>query len=284
MSCKAKSEDPNSATLFQSSYSHLRHQMTPATSKSNSDTVDVTTRLGTLFFGLPQEIRDQILSPLLASGHPQFLRASKAMNTQGMSLISKYGIYRINIAFGRRKNNCPQLTQSLADTVHNIHFCVNMRFYPSQHLDGLPEKRTLQMFTRKDSGRKSCSVTFEGSYTNNQMVAGEVLACLTTFKDFAKVTLITDIDWIPGQCFTEATMKWFRSLAARCRTRCFAYAREYLEPSLGTAYRVGRAPDDQMVFYPHLFHRGKQGYPMGKEVGKLERWVEDADDEQLVGH
>ena len=284
MSCKEKSKDPNSATLSQGSYNHLRYQMTPATSTCESDTVDMTTSLGALLLKLPQEIRDMILSPLLASGHPQFLRASKAMNTQGMSLISKYGIYRINIGFGRRKKNCPQLTQPLADTVRNIHFCVNMRSYPSEHLEGLPEKKILRMFTRKDPGRRSCSVTFEGAYTNNQMVAGEVLACLTMFKEFAKVTLSANIDWIPGQCFTEPTREWFKSLAACCRTRCFAYAREYLEPTLGTAYRVGQGHCDQMVFYPHCFNRGKREYPAGKENGELKRWVEDADDEQLVGH
>ena len=292
MSCKEKSEDPNSATLSPGNYSHLRHQIvpatlsrvsysqlghqkSPATSISESDTVDVATSLGTLLLKLPQEIRDMILSPLLASGHPQFLRVSKAMNTQGMSLISKYGIYRINIGFGKRKTNCHQLTQPLADTIRIIHLCVNMKSYPSQHLGGLPERKTLQMFTRKDPGRKSCSVTFEGAYTNNQMVAGEVLACLSTFKNFAEVTLSVNIDWLPGQCFSELILEWYRALGACSKIRCFTYAREFLEPSLGSAYRVGEGHCDQMVFYPRGFNRGKQEHRAGKGNGKLERWVDE---------
>ena len=278
---KETSEDPNPATLSPGSYSHLEHHKTLATSMSDSNAEDVTSSLGALLLRLPQEIRDMILSPLLASGHPQFLRVSKAMNAQGMSLISKHGIYRINIGFGRRKTNCPQLIQSLADTVHNVHFCVDMRSYPSQHLEGLPEKRTLEMFTRKDLGRKSCSVTFEGTLINSQMVAGEVLACLMMFKGFGKVTLCTNIDWRPGQYFSAPTLEWYRSMGACARIRCFTYAREYLEPTLGTAYRVGQGHRDQMVFYPHCFNRGKQGYPAGKGIGKLERWVDYADDEQV---
>ena len=284
MSCRGRSEDPNSATLSQGSYSPPRHRMTPAESTSELDTVDLTTSLGTLLLKLPQEIRDMILQSLLASGHPQFLRVSKALNAQGMSLIARYGIYRINIGFGRRKINCPQLTQQLADTVRNIHFCVNMTSYPSQYLEGLPEKRTLGMFTRKDPGRKSCSVTFEGTYINKQMVAGEVLACLMVFKEFAKVTLSTDIDWLPGQRFTKPTLEWYRSLSACSRTRDFGYARRYLESTLGTAYKIGQRHRDKMVFYPHCFNRGKQGYHTGGGDGKLERWVEYADDEQLLGH
>ena len=277
MSYRERSEDPNSAILSQGFYSSLGHQITPAISTSQSDNVDVTTSLGTLLLKLPQEIRDMILKYLLASGHPQFLRVSKALNGQGMSLISRYGIYRINIGFGRRKTNCPQLTQPLADTVRNIHFCVNMTSYPSQHLEGLPEKRTLGMFTRKDPGRKSYSVTFEGTYINKQMVAGEVLACLMVLKEFAKVTLSTNIDWLPGQRFTEPTLEWYRSLSACSRTRCFGYARRYLESTLGTAYRIGQAHRDQMAFYPHCFNQSKQEDPTRKGNRKLKRWVEDAD-------
>ena len=284
MSRKETSKDPNRTTPFPDSSSHLGHQVITATSMSDSNTVDVTTDLGTLLLRLPQEIRDMILSSLLASGHPQFLRVSKAMNAQGMSLISQYGIYRINIGFGRRKTNCPQLTQPLADMVRNMHFCVNMTSYPSNHLEGLPEKRTLEMFTRKDPGRKSCSVTFEGTYINKQMVAGEVLACLMVLKEFAKVTLSTNIDWFPGQRFTEPTREWYRSLSACSRTRCFGYARRYLESTLGTAYRVGQGHRDQMVFYPNCFNRSKQGYHAGEGDGKLKRWVEYADVEQPVRH
>ena len=264
MSCRGRSEDSNSATLSQGPYSHLGHQMTPATSMSNSNTVDVTTSLSTHLLKLPQEIRDMILEPLLASGHPQFLRASQAMNAEGTSLISKHGIYRINVGFGKCKTNCPQLTQPLADTVRNIHFCVNMRSYPSQHLEGLPERRTLEMFTSKNSGRRSCSVTFEGTYINNQMVAGEVLACLTTFKDFAKVTLSTNIDSLSEQCFSGPVLEWYRAVSTLSRTRCFEYARKSLESALGTAYRVGQGHRDQMVFYPHCFNRGKSGHHAGE--------------------
>ena len=292
MFCKEKFTDPNSATLSQGSYSHLRHQIAPATlsrvsysqlghqkspaaSMSESDTVDVAKSLGTLLLKLPQEIRDMILTPLLTSGHPQFLRASKTMNAQGMSLISKHGIYRINIGFGKRKTNCPELTQPLADTVHNIHFCVDMSSYPSNYLEGLPKKKALEMFTRKDPGRKSCSVAVEGAYTNNQMVAGEVLACLLMFKELGKVTLSVNIDWLPGQCFSELILEWYRASGACSKIRCFAYARGFLESTLGTAYRGGQGHRDQMVFYPRCFNRGKQGYPTGKGNGKLEQWVED---------
>ena len=277
MSCKEKSEDPNSATLSPVSHSHLGHQMTLVTSMSERNTVDVTTSLGVLLLKLPQEIRDLILSPLLASGHPQLLRTSKAINAQGMSLMSKCGVYRINVGFGRRKTNCPQLTQPLADTVRNIHFCVNMRFYPSQNLGGLPEKRTLEMFTRKDPGCKSCSVIFEGSYINYAMVAREVLGCLILFKEFEKVTLSAKTDWPAGQCFSDQTLDWYRASGSCSKIRDFAFAREYLESTLGTAYRVGQGHGEQMVFYPQCLKRDKDGYPAGKGNDKLERWVEDAD-------
>lgn len=277
MSCKDKSEDPNSATLSQVSHSHFEHQMTPAIYMSEPNTVEVTASLGPLLLKLPQELRDMILSPLLASGRPQFLRVSKAMNTQGMSLMSKYGIYRINVGFGRCKTNCPQLTQPLADTVRHIHFCVDMSSYPSQDLGGLPDKRSLEMFTRKDPGCKSCSVTFEGTYINNQMIAGEVLACLILFKDFGKVTLSTKSGWPPGQCFSPTMLDWYRTTGACSRTGCFGYAREYLESTLGTAYRVGQGHSDQMVFYPYCSNRGKDGYPASKENGELERWGEETD-------
>lgn len=116
---------------------YLGQQMITETYLPEPDTIDFAAGLGPMFLKLPREIRDITFGRLLASGHTEFLRASKILSKEGASLISKHGIYRTNIAFNS-KANCPKLSQPVVDTVQNLHLRVNMRDYPFFGLGTFP--------------------------------------------------------------------------------------------------------------------------------------------------
>ena len=186
---------------------YLGQQMITETSLLEPDTIDFAAGLGPMFLKLPREIRDIIFGRLLASGHTEFLRASKILSKEGTSLISKHGIYRTNIAFNS-KANCPKLSQPVVDTVQNLHLRVNMRDYPFFGLGTFPEKRIVEMFGNRYLCRKSCSVSLEIRYSTESMIPLDVLNFLGTVGEFEDVTLSIETDWFGGSPFPDRLFEW----------------------------------------------------------------------------
>ena len=83
------------------------------------------TGLGPLFYKLPTELRLMIFGDCIALGHPDFMRASRALHKDGEAIISKRGIYRMHLGYpfihyGQYHN------QETAEKVQNLDVTVNM--------------------------------------------------------------------------------------------------------------------------------------------------------------
>ena len=124
--------------------------------------VVAATSLGPTLSQLPGEIRNIIYSYLLSSGHPQFLRASKALYVEGSSLMAENGVYRVN--FGVFKTiNYLLPNQRIVDNIRNIDICIDMDQYgDTDWIVGAPQQRwLLEAFGEVRRPRGQCSVTLE---------------------------------------------------------------------------------------------------------------------------
>lgn len=255
---------------------HIDQQVTQNGYVVESNPINFVAGLGPLFCKTPREIRDMIFGKLLASGHPQFLRASMIMNQEGTSLISKHGVYRINIGFGSIAN-CPKITQQGADNVQNLHLRVHMMHYESFSLvfGRYPEGDILKMFNNSNIARSSCSVCFEGRNSNNDLIALDVISCLLSFKGFEEVSLSIDSAWFGGILCPDF---WHaRQMNEACKNRHVSLdtACRHLELELGTAYRVQKEECAQLVFHPRCSGQGKVKDYSGKEKCKWVQWEDE---------
>ena len=231
--------------------------------------------LGPMFSKIPREIRDSIFEELLASGHPEFLRASKIMNLEGTSLISKYGIYRINIGFGK-KANCPKINQKTADTVQNLHLRVDMTQYTSFGGGRYPQGNILEMFSNSDICRKYCNVSFDCCSTTRRLLSMEVLRFLKSFKKFEEVALSINTSGFGGISYPEHMYAriWIE-VYKKYRHLSLDFACQALESDLGTAYRVQEGESTQLVFHPCCSGQGKAKDSSGKDKRKWVKWEDE---------
>lgn len=253
---------------------HIRQQLVPGGYLIQPNAINVSAGLGPMFRKLPREIRDIIFGKLLASGHPQFLRASKIMSLEGTSLISKHAVFRVNVGFGS-KANCVKITQQVADTVQNLHLRVDMTQYTMFGLGEYPEGDILKMFSNSNICRKFCSVSFECRFTTRDLVALEVLHSLKLLKEFEEVTLkINEItDFFGGMSYPDHLhARLWNEVYKKHRHVYLDLACQQLEPGLGTAYRVQNREGTQLVFHPRFSGQGKAKDTSGKDKCKWVKW------------
>lgn len=249
----------------------LVQQVTPNRYIVELKTIDVAAGLGPLFLKLPREIRDMVYERLLASGYPEFLRASRTMHKEATSLVSKYGVYRVNIGFGS-KANYPKPTQQLADTVQNLHLRAKVESSQYLNLCVFPEKEILQMFVNSDIGRKSCSVSFEAGFATESLICLKVVDFLKAFKGFEEVTMSVKSDWLDRVFIPDHPFGGQISSIIRARHVNFDLIHTVLRKALGTAYWVQQGAGVQLVFYPRYSDQGKEKIVSARAGRRWRKW------------
>lgn len=78
-----------------------------------------------LLYALPTELRFMILGDCIASGHPEFMRASRALQKDGQAIICKEGVYRMRFGAGiDDKGQRP--SQEVANAIQNIEITIDL--------------------------------------------------------------------------------------------------------------------------------------------------------------
>ena len=78
-----------------------------------------------LLYALPTELRFMILGDCIASGHPEFMRASRALERDGQAVICKEGVYRMR--FGARIDDKGQRpSQEVANAIQNLEITIDL--------------------------------------------------------------------------------------------------------------------------------------------------------------
>lgn len=194
---------------------------------------------------LPRELRDMIYPKLIASGHTEVLRASPALMMEGAKFLPMDGICRMNFGDGQK---IPTInpSQSIADNIQNI--SINVSTHCGRILGGLPEVEILEKFGGSQVLRNNCTVTFECWPTSSRMVASGVLNKLKTYTGFENIVVTIKLEWQgePWKGLADfqevqisSTLIW-----------AINDVKEYLEPTLGNAYRDWNFDDPTMVFFP----------------------------------
>lgn len=150
--------------------------------------------LGPFFLKIPRELRDQIYSDLITSGHPQFMGVSRAMNAEGMALIFKEGIYRINFHINKFReetdfHNCPQPTSKIGDNIQNLN--IRIRWSHGNSNSDLPRITKafswLQTFKDSPSTRGKCTVAVEVYPYFTTMLLSTIANSIKELKSFDTV-------------------------------------------------------------------------------------------------
>lgn len=210
--------------------------------------VDLPAGLGYLH-KLPRELRDQIFSYLLTSGHPNFMRTSKVMRQEGKTWIAKEGIYRMNLGFCNGFN-CRSPSRKILDTIQNVNIRINNYIVRSSTLVEYPELQLLDVLGRSALRRKTCSISFEFYGSPYAHFGHEVLSRLQRLRGFDKIVLRVWMNWTGGAAITNPLDYFHLEPPIRFRYRVFEMAREYLEPRLGKADPRSDKDGWIMVFYP----------------------------------
>ena len=211
--------------------------------------------LGPYFSTLPRELRDQIFSNLLASGYPQFTRVSRAMNVEGMALVYKKGVYRINLGYdicehrpGLLTENCTGPIRKAADNIRTLSIKVEIKdftSYRSRHVGEFQHVDTFMGFSLK---RRSCNIRrccnqyarrYSGIFLWNMILIARGL------MEYETVVLHIDtdkfLDFEPEQMMKGEIERIF---TFRC------VSKRHLEPFLGE--EIVRSDKDglRLVFHP----------------------------------
>lgn len=157
--------------------------------------IDMEGGLGPLLFKLPGEIRNVIYSDLLSSGHPQFLRASKIMHTEGSGLIQENGIYRMNFGFPNSTNHSLS-SQRVVDTIRHLDIRANVGDIGKIHFmsQEFPDDWLLQAFGGPRIGRDVCNVSFELYPSIHRHYVTRVCKSLRLLSGFERVVVRVKID------------------------------------------------------------------------------------------
>ena len=159
--------------------------------------VVAATSLGPILSQLPGEIRNIIYSYLLSTGHPQFLRASKALYIEGSSLMAENGIYRVN--FGVPKTiNYLLPNQRIVDNIRNIDICTDMSHYGEYDWMVTPprERWLLEAFGEVGRPRGQCTATLEVYPSTTWMILAGFCRRLPLFSGFETVVVWAKVHWL----------------------------------------------------------------------------------------
>lgn len=224
---------------------HMKLKIVPDVYIVEPNPINIATGLGPLFLKLPREVRDMIYGPVLASGHTQILKASRALEEEGMSLISQHGICRINMS-SKVTTGFAQPTQQTVDIIKNVQVRVDTWYSESYYYKDSPGYHLLEMFaSAKFLPHRTCSMAFKTYPTH--FVGHIVFNLLETLERFDKVALSLEVDSITGISSLDESGLYF---AVREGSMRFGMPRIDMERTLGTVYLEKNDEGDHIVFYP----------------------------------
>ena len=182
--------------------------------------VVAATSLGPTLSQLPGEVRNTIYSYLLATGHPQFLRASKALYVEGSGLMAENGVYRVSFGVPKRINYLLP-SQRIVDNIRNVDICTDM-----SHFGGTdwmvytpPSRWLLEAFGEPGRPRGQCSVTLDVHPSTNRTPLAGFCGYLPLFSDFETVIVRAKVNWLEPDSSTicpkkslmgKATKTWLK--------------------------------------------------------------------------
>ena len=231
------------------------------------DSVDVRRGLGPLLSQLPGEIRNDIYSYLLSTGHPQFLRASKALHIEGSYLVAKHGIYRMSFGLDNGSNYSLS-SQRIVDTIRNLDIHANLTYYAAWPwvTEGISDLWILQAFGEPGRIRGRCSVSIEAGGSTAEELLARICMPLRLLSDFETVVVQVDLAWLRepsspinfplGSMLVNMSTAWFEQpKTVRVPWSVFKYTYFYehthLTQNLGEGHLEGG--DDggaRLVFHP----------------------------------
>lgn len=221
--------------------------------------VDYAGGLGPFLFRLPREVRDQIFSDLVASGSPQFMSVSRAMNVEGMALIYTKGVYRMNFGYDVHERGLevsdrryPHLTQEIAKNIQNLCMRVSTKAFPSPLEANIfaDVTRHVDIFAGHHVARGTCIISFELYLFMSLATLWDMVSTLQGLGGFDTVLLRVDIDSSPSPIFSDHLSEvWFRD-------EVFRMAQEQLKSYLGEGEKGSDKDGSLLVFRPRK--RGEQ--------------------------
>ena len=239
----------------------LTQYETPFTVEPTS--VDMQKGKGPMLSKLPGEILNIIYSDLLSSGHPQFLRASKALHIEGTALVAEKGVYRMS--YGHNKINNSLSSQRIVDSIRNIDIAADLSHSGGSGwlVPGIPQIWLLQAFGEPGLVRGQCNVSFKVHSHNPALWVADISSALRLLLDFETVVVRADINWPEPDSVANHP---FGSMRGRASTTWFKQCKDV------------RAPWSDFkcqVFFDYL----RLDWTLG--MGRLEH---DEDDIRLVFH
>lgn len=233
------------------------------------NSVDVRRGLGPLLSQLPGEIRNDIYSYLLSTGHPQFLRASKALHIEGSYLVAKHGIYRMSFGLDNGTNySLP--SQRIVDTIRNLDIHADLTYYAAWPwvTEGKPDLWLLQAFGEPGRIRGRCSVSIQAGRSTAEKLLARICMPLRLLSDFETVVVQVDLAWLrepssrtnfpQGSMLVEMSTAWFEQQAKTVSVPwsvfkyTYFYEHTHLTQNLGEGRQLegGDEGGFRLVFHP----------------------------------
>lgn len=178
--------------------------------------------LGPLLSKLPAELRNIIYADLLSSGHPQFLRASKATHAEGSGLVAEHGRYRMRFGFPSTTNH-PLPSQRVVDAIRNLDIRADASEIGRLPLTQkeIPDLWLLQAFGGSGIVRGQCDVGFEVHPFTSNICVHRICRCLRLLSDFETVVVRVEIG---GRDPVSATRKGPAKFSRGCVGAVWAVA------------------------------------------------------------
>lgn len=224
--------------------------------------------LGPYFSKLPRELRDQIFSDLLASGHPQLASVSRAMNIEVTALVYQKGVCRVNLGYdiyehkaGVLKENCTRPVKKVIDSIRNFSIKVKVKDFSSPRSGETGEIQHIDTFMGFPLRQGYCNIrgccnTYAKGYFG--MLLWNLVLIARGLIEYETVVLHIDTDKFLEHGYEEWEVH--RIFTFRCSSK------KYVEPLLGQ--EIVRSDKDglQLVFHPREV-RGKAV----REIDKVSR-------------
>ena len=204
--------------------------------------------LGPLLSKLPTELRFMVLGDCIASGHPNFMRASRALHQDGRALIFENGTYRMWFGAGIDDNGALPIPNAYG-YIKKFDITLDLRIRNPAFTDALSNLWLVKLSSGR--GRK-CEVRFVTGCALLVASQPKTRDLLELFRKFEEVVLRVEIDNTVknGHAISGG------SSATACQ--CEKWEREanvvwiwrFLEPVLGKAEVVIEEGRYSLVYHP----------------------------------
>lgn len=126
-----------------------------------------------------------ILGDCIASGHPQFMTASKTLQKDGQAILFKHGVYRLRLE--DEKDDIPRRpSQETARQIRRFDIKVDMRH--GDPLRGVKDDLIMMLKESHIPGRK-CKIHFRADCILNVAEDRHALEVLQSFRDFEQLAI-----------------------------------------------------------------------------------------------